>query len=470
MVDYRAPPYPLSYGSPVSLGPISPPPPPPPPPRQPTFTTQHPKLKPSTQIERDRANRLNPSPATSAATHTRSRTASSTALAGPLSTLIQAGPVPAPKLNVSSPGHQANMSQYRQFNRRTSSNVTDSTSTTTGNGLIPVRTSSLSDSLRRSTSSRSTGTQTGYVALIRKQKATVWCDRSQYEDPRLIAQQRAARIRADRAMVGSASPASTGGSGSFNASSLAARAKIRHHGRSVAPAGLTPASLVGGVGAMPLRLSHSEVGDEAVVHDDADSQHTYGGSRMVTHSGRSSLGSSRPNRASDGRGPPPHGSQYSVGPASGAGRHFSGNVTPSSGGSDGADDAAIMLHTQVQTPARISPRHQQSPQHQQQQQQQQQQHHHQQAHRGSVDYSTQSGGTGNSGGSSGEQEKDFGGLGHMHDPSTDSTSATRDNNRPSGLNERRRWESGVHRRDSVDDRSATMTTGIRLYVANPDPD
>lgn len=73
--------------------------------------------------------------------------------------------------------HQAYMNQYNPTARRTLSNATTSTSST-GNG--PARANSTSSSqLQRSTSSRSGSSPNSYVALMRKQKATVWCDRAQ---------------------------------------------------------------------------------------------------------------------------------------------------------------------------------------------------------------------------------------------------------------------------------------------------
>lgn len=70
---------------------------------------------------------------------------------------------------------------------------TSSTSSTTG---TPGRTNS--GALRRSSSTRSGNSPSSYVALMRKQKATVWCDRAQYDDPRVVAQQRQAKVRKTR--------------------------------------------------------------------------------------------------------------------------------------------------------------------------------------------------------------------------------------------------------------------------------
>ncbi|KAI7346988.1 hypothetical protein KC336_g22780, partial [Hortaea werneckii] len=89
---------------------------------------------------------------------------------------------------------------YAHSARRTPSNATSSTSSTstTNQGLQRAPTNSSftgpGNAPRRSTSSRSTasGSPSSYVALMRKQKATVWCDRAQHEDPRILAAQRQA--------------------------------------------------------------------------------------------------------------------------------------------------------------------------------------------------------------------------------------------------------------------------------------
>ena len=145
-------------------------------------------------------------------------------------------------------------SQYQSSLRRT---PTSSTSSTTG---TPNR--SNSGALRRSSSTRSGTSPTSYVALMRKQKATVWCDRAQYEDPRIQAQQRQARMRANIEVAGGKNAPARGPSGS---SSMAAgvRSKVRHHGAPKAT--LYAPTTYTGTG-VPMRLSASEVdeGDDGV--------------------------------------------------------------------------------------------------------------------------------------------------------------------------------------------------------------
>ena len=103
---------------------------------------------------------------------------------------------------------------------------------------------------------------------MRKQKATVWCDRSQHEDPRIAAQHKAAKIRAAREITGKTAEGRTSTSGSMGSGSLGVRSKIRHHGLPKAT-GYSSANMVGG--GVPLRLSANEVGDDGYTYDDTDS-------------------------------------------------------------------------------------------------------------------------------------------------------------------------------------------------------
>lgn len=87
--------------------------------------------------------------------------------------------------------------------RRTLSNATSSTASSTGGQSSVQRNSGIHRSgSARSFTGSSSSSPTSYVALLRKQKATVWCDRAQYEDPRLLAQQRAEKMRATVEVVG----------------------------------------------------------------------------------------------------------------------------------------------------------------------------------------------------------------------------------------------------------------------------
>ena len=172
--------------------------------------------------------------------------------------------------------------------RRTPSQSTTSTSNTGYN--IPSRTpSNVSSVLSRNASTRSGASTTpgSYVALMRKQKATVWCDRAQHEDPRIAAQHKAAKIRAVREITGAAADGRTSTSGSMGSSSGGVRSKIRHHGLPKAT-GYSYANMVGG--GVPMRLSASEVGDEGNHFDDNDS------ARQLNHQRTASGWSSGDNR------------------------------------------------------------------------------------------------------------------------------------------------------------------------------
>lgn len=148
------------------------------------------------------------------------------------------------------------------------------------------RTSPTSE-IRRSISSRSGGgPPTSYVALLRKQKATVWCDRAQYEDPRLLAQQRAAKQKANMEVIGGG-----GGRTSTGMSSAGkVAAKIRHHGKQ-GVVGYAPETNYVGVGGVPMRLSATEVEGEDSDEEDVTMQRLH--HRRTGSSGRSSTASGR---------------------------------------------------------------------------------------------------------------------------------------------------------------------------------
>jgi len=311
-------------------------------------------------------------------------------------------------------------STYQQTvntSRRTPSNATASSTmtTSTANGMIPTRTSStVSINLRRSTSSRSgqSMTPTSYVALMRKQKATVWCDRSQHEDPRMVAQVKAAKMRAAMEIIGGNAQGRSSMSGSMGSSSLGVRSKIRHHGLPKA-VGYSSANLVGS--GVPMRLSASEVGDEDNSDDDADSQRNPYHQR--SGSGRSSLVSNQ-RLATFSQRP--------------TGRLSQGSTPPSGQGSSPSEGLANLTET-AETPV---------PETEQRQ--------------AAGDYFEQPSGDGRSASLS-EREASFGNVGDMKAPQVSST----------------RKETGksaeeLSRRGSVDERAATMRGAVRLFVANPD--
>ncbi|KAI1746073.1 hypothetical protein F4680DRAFT_400304 [Xylaria scruposa] len=161
-------------------------------------------------------------------------------------------------------------------------------STTSSNPPPAAFGTSPTTDLRRSTSSRSFGTQpTGYVALLRKQKATVWCDRAQTEDPRILAQQRAAKQRAAQEVTGRTTQTrtSTGISGPGKVVT-----KFRHHGKP-GVIGYAPGDNYIGVAGVPLRLSATEVEGEDSEEDDVSARRLH--HRRTGSSGRSSTASGR---------------------------------------------------------------------------------------------------------------------------------------------------------------------------------
>ena len=161
--------------------------------------------------------------------------------------------------------------------RRTPSNATSSTNRS-GNGhdnnLVPTRTNS-DRSMHRTTSAVSQGQSDSYVLAMRRQRATVFCERGQPEDAVLLAKQKAAKARAAKAI----GRQSFSGPNSMSASS---KSKIRYskdqqYGYSESMHGA------------PVRLSATEVGDDAV----EDEEDGYAQFHRRSHSGRSSTGNPR---------------------------------------------------------------------------------------------------------------------------------------------------------------------------------
>ncbi|KAI9892244.1 MAG: hypothetical protein M1814_001703 [Vezdaea aestivalis] len=327
--------------------------------------------------------------------HSRTRTTSSTVLPD----------MPKPPIITSSSKQIASPHTYAP-NRRTLSNATASTA---GAALVPVRTnSSASTSLDRSGSTRSM-TPNGYVALMRKQKATVWCDRAQPEDTHLSARKRANRERLAREGLGRVP---NSGSGSLTVQR--ASGKIMHR-KANPPTDYSPADLVGGVGGVPMRLSASEVGDDG--NDDGDDGQNVGHHR--TASGRSSMGSGKRHTGLNLR--PMHPT---------AGQRLSQGSTPPSGNGSSPNDGST-------TPA--------------------------DANHGKSDYFAHDTSTGISreSGSSGDRENSFGSMGKLHRPSQPTVSSNLAR-APSG-----KTPDDLRRRGSIDERTTTITN-VRLYIANPD--
>ncbi|TGJ88123.1 hypothetical protein E0Z10_g615 [Xylaria hypoxylon] len=210
-------------------------------------------------------------PASQVYSHSRTRTTSSNVF-----------PTQYPPMPIHLQQPQPSMSHARR-----SPSVNTFSTTSSNPPPAAFRTSPTTD-LHRSTSSRSIGNQqTGYVALLRKQKATVWCDRAQTEDPRILAQQRAAKQRAAQEVAGRTTQhrTSTGISGAGKVVT-----KFRHHGKP-GVVGYTPENHYIGVGGVPLRLSATEVEGEDSEEDDISSRRLH--HRRTGSSGRSSTASGR---------------------------------------------------------------------------------------------------------------------------------------------------------------------------------
>ena len=308
------------------------------------------------------------------------------------------------------PAPSSTYTQTVSHSRRTPSMAT--TSTVSSHGGPNRTTSSVSVSLRRSGSARSgqSVTPTSYVALMRKQKATVWCDRSQQQDPRMLEKAKEAKRRATQEVVVGPMAGRTSTSGSIGGSGLGMRSKItnRHHG---APKVVGYSANLLGTTGVPMRLSASEVGDEVNSSDDADSQRVY---NQRTGSGRSSLASGQRLTALNQRAP---------------GRLSTGSTPPSGQGNSPSDpakdtDTPIADNSQAQN---------------------------------SGDYFQQPPGNGGSS-SSGEGESSFGNVGDMKAPDSKVTRKEKEGKSAEELS----------RRGSVDERAATMRGAVRLFVANPD--
>lgn len=337
--------------------------------------------------------------------------------------------------------YQQNPMQLAQpqagLNRRSPS--VNTFSSVSSGGMAPpaaYRTSPPND-IRRSISSRSGGVAVGgpsYVALLRRQKATVWCERAQFEDPRVTAQQRAARMRANREISagGGAYVSSAGGGRTSTGLSTGGKvaAKIRHHGKS-ATLGFGADSNYVGMGGVPLRLSATEV--EGEDSDDDDMPSVRGHHRRTGSSGRSSTASGRrvpPYRTSSGALTP------SASNAQGGARRFSPGDTPERssslvddlagtgngtvGGLDGSGDRDDVASVKARSTA--------------------------------------------SGSSAERAERadnvpDLGSAGRLPTNSTAHATITREKSV--------RTAEDLRRRGSVDERTMTMSTG-RLFIANPD--
>jgi hypothetical protein len=260
---------------------------------------------------------------------------------------------------------------------------------------------------------------------MRKQKATVWCDRSQTLDPRTAAAQKAAKHRAALEVHGV---------GSGRTSTI-----ISNRVRSAKAGTYVPANLSGV--SVPVRLSANEMlGDE----------------EEEPHDGRSIGGDAASaqakihNRTGSGKSSVHSGKYPSGYPRSTQGARFSTSSTPPSGNEGGgagvSPDANINNNNYNYNPE-ISKTPLMA--------------YHQPAEK---DYFTNSTtrSTSKSGTPSSGEEDRFGEAGELRAPPRQSAVAQ--------AAEQARKAEELRRRGSVDERSMTMGGRGRLFVANPDLD
>lgn len=296
MVDYRAPNYQFPQRKPLGYPQVGP--------------TKNVSINPNFALAANQYSPQSISPQGSYS-HTRRRTSSSGAL--------PAEGYPPNYTSKYNPNTNPSFPPVAYLNRRSGSGSSSNTSTGRNGGKMD---STVPTTLRRSgsthtTSSIATASSNAYVTHLRRQKATVWCEKSQYEDPRLLAAQRAAKLRAAMEVVGSSTSAFLSASyhGHGLGSGTGSAASSLHGGRggklgrnsnhvtsSVKKAWVgTPASpgIVGGSlpRGVPDRLSATEVlGDE----DEDETFVTGPGITRRSGSGKSSLNSNhrKTNRAS----------------------------------------------------------------------------------------------------------------------------------------------------------------------------
>jgi hypothetical protein len=257
---------------------------------------------------------------------------------------------------------------------------------------------------------------------MRKQKATVWCDRSQTLDPRTAAAQKAAKHRAALEVHGA---------GSGRTSTIAS-GKVR----STKAGTYVPANLSGV--SVPVRLSANEMlGDEEEETHDGRSIGDTASATARTH-----------NRSGSGRSSVHSGKYPSGYPRTGqaAGRFSTGSTPPSGNetGSGGSPEANIPEVSETPSANHF--------------------------HQPDKDYFANStgGGTGtksstpSSGGGLSGKEDDFGEAGELKSPPRQSAVVV--------AAEQAKKAEELRRRGSVDERSMTMGGKGRLFVANPDLD
>ncbi|EAS31109.3 uncharacterized protein CIMG_06588 [Coccidioides immitis RS] len=344
-------------------------------------------------------------PANQYQSHPASSSSSSSFLPTPMHPLRQMTPVYPPQ-------QQQHQQQYNVLlPSRRPSNATTSTSSTGGNPHTGRHMSASQNNVSRSPSSRTTHPQVGYVALMRRQKATVWCDRTQAEDPREAHQRRVAKQRAILEVQ------EGGGSGRTN--TLASSGKIRHSSATKSLPFSTGTMVGTGV---PLRLSANEIGnaDDDLDNPDGSAYHRRNGS------GRSSAAS---NRMTGGYRP----NQPRLSSGSGSG---SGSTPPNAEPPEQRLDIPHIVETPAAETKPGSPKDKDTG--------------------GTQDSSTSDNRPSTAQSTESQREEDFGMITDLAAPSGAAAAARR-----------HKAAEELRRRGSVDDRTSTMSS-VRLFVANPD--
>jgi hypothetical protein len=186
--------------------------------------------------------------------------------------------------------------QQQQLAQQHTRRRTSSSNTFPQNIYSPRRASSTTSSISTS-SNPSSSNQNTYVAQLRRQKATVWCSQSQAEDPRLIAAQKAEKVRAAMEITGASASTSSlfGGNGNGHEK---IHSKSRSHKNKDAGAYSQPSLLI--AAGLPARLSASEVEGDGSDEDEGLHHHPSRSSLARSHGSKGSVGSTASSRRATG--------------------------------------------------------------------------------------------------------------------------------------------------------------------------
>ncbi|RPA86315.1 hypothetical protein BJ508DRAFT_302213 [Ascobolus immersus RN42] len=265
-----------------------------------------------------------------------------------------------PPTKVVSLQQQQHLAQQHMRRRTSSSNVFPQ------NMYSPRRASSTTSSVSTS-SNPSTSNQNTYVAQLRRQKATVWCSQSQAEDPRLVAAQKAEKVRAAMEITGASASTSSlfGGNGNGHEK---IHSKHRSHKNKDSGAYAQPSLLI--AAGLPARLSASEVEGDGSDEDEGLHHHPSRSSLARSHGSKGSHGSTASSRRATGishQNAPSPPRQHTAS-SSGSGRQM---MTPTVAIHPAPDHTAGYPQNPYQNQYQQQPQYQQQQQYQQSQYQQQ---------------------------------------------------------------------------------------------------